>query len=145
MATLSSAGIGSGLNVESIVTGLMSIERQPLSKLQSQQSSYQSKISALGTIKSNLSSLQAAAKALTPAIGQSATASFSAYKASLADSSIGTASTTSSAVAGSYSVEVTALATNQRLALGPTYAADAQVLDFGSDSSRTLSITKGST
>lgn len=143
MATLSSAGIGSGLNVESIVSGLMSVERQPLSKLQSQQSSYQSKISALGTIKSNLSSLQAAAKALTPAIGQSATASFSAYKASLADSTIGTASTSNSAVAGSYSVEVTALATSQRLALGPTYAADAQALDFGSDSSRTLSITKG--
>jgi flagellar hook-associated protein 2 len=40
-------------------------------------------------------------------------------------------------VAGTYSVEVTALATNQRLALGKTYAAGDPVLDFGSDSTRT--------
>lgn len=145
MATISSAGIGSGLNVESLVTGLMSVEKQPLSKLQSQQSSYQSKISALGTLKSALSALQTAAKALTPTVGQSLTASFSAYKASFADSTIGSATTTGSAVAGTYSVEVTALATNQRLALGKTYNSGDAVLDFGSDSTRTLTITKGST
>lgn len=145
MASLSSAGIGSGLSVESIISGLMSIEKQPLTKLQSQQTSYQSKISALGTLKSNLSALQTAAKALTPATGQSATAAFSAFKASLADSTIATATAGSSAVAGSYSVEVTALATSQRLALGKTYGASDPVLDFGSDTSRTLTITKGST
>lgn len=144
MASLSSAGIGSGLNVESIITGLMTIEKQPLTQLQSQQSSYQSKISALGTLKSALSALQTAAKALTPATAQSATAAFSAYKASLADSTIGTVSAGSSAVAGTYSVEVTTLATNQRLALGKTYAPGDAVLDFGSDSTRSLTITKGS-
>ncbi|MBL8458446.1 flagellar filament capping protein FliD [Zoogloea sp.] len=144
MASLSSAGIGSGLSVESIISSLMSIEKQPVTKLQSQQSSYQSKISALGTLKSGLSALQTAAKALTPAIGQNATAAFSAYKASLADSTIATATAGSSAVAGTYSLEVTTLATNQRLALGKTYSAGDPVLDFGSDSSRTLTITKGS-
>jgi flagellar hook-associated protein 2 len=48
-------------------------------------------------------------------------------------------------VAGTYSVEVTALATNQRLALGKTYAAGDPVLDFGSDSTRTLTVTKNGT
>ncbi len=86
MATISSAGIGSGLQVESIITGLMSVEKQPLTKLQAQQTSYQSKISALGTLKSSLAALQAAAKALTPATLQTPTAAFSAYKASIADS-----------------------------------------------------------
>ncbi len=145
MATISSAGVGSGINVESLVSSLMSVEKQPLTKLQAQQTSYQSKISALGTLKSGLSALQTAAKALTPATGSTATASFSAYKASLADSTIATATTTNAAVAGSYSLEVTALATSQRLALGKTYAPGAAVLDFGSDSTRTLTITKGST
>ncbi|GLT21810.1 flagellar hook-associated protein 2 [Zoogloea oryzae] len=145
MATISSAGVGSGINVESLVSSLMSVEKQPLTKLQSRQSSYESKISALGTLKSALSTLQTAAKALTPATGSTATASLSAYKATLADSTIATATTTSSAVAGSYSLEVTALATSQRYALGKTFAAGDTALDFGTDSSRTLTFTKGST
>ena len=93
MATISSAGIGSGLNVESIISSLMSVEKQPLTQLQTQQSTTQSKISALGTVKSALATLQTAAKALTPATGSTATASLSAYKATLADSTIATATT----------------------------------------------------
>lgn len=145
MTTISSAGVGSGLNIESIVTALMSVEKQPLTNLEKRQTSYESKISALGTLKAALSSLQTAAKALTPASTQTATAAFSGFKATLADSTIATATTSSAAVAGTYSVEVGALATNQRLALGKTYDAGAAVLDFGSDSSRTLTLTKGST
>lgn len=144
MATLSSAGIGSGLNVESIITGLMNVERQPISQLQKQQSSYQSKISAIGTLKGALSSLQSAAAALTPAVLQTPTAAFSTFKASFADSTIASATTNSSAVAGTYSIDVTSLAVNQRLALNTTYAAGAQVLDFGSDSSRTLTLSLAS-
>lgn len=144
MATISSAGIGSGINVESLISSLMSLEKRPITNLQTRQSSFESKISALGTLKGALSSLQTAAKALTPAIGQTATAAFSGFKASLADSTIATATTGSTAVAGKYSVEVSALATNQRLALGKTYGATDPVLDFGTDTSRTLTITKGS-
>lgn len=145
MATISSAGVGSGINVESLVSSLMSVEKQPLTKLQSRQTSYESKISALGNLKSALATLQTAAKALTPATGSTAAASLSAYKATLADSTIATASTTSAAVAGTYTLDVTALATNQRHALGKTYAAGDAVLDFGADSSRTLTFTKGGT
>ena len=145
MTTISSAGVGSGLNIESIVTALMSVEKQPLNNLEKRQNTYESKISALGTLKGALSSLQTAAKALTPAGAQSATAAFSGFKANLADSTIATASATSAAVAGTYSIEVGALATNQRLALGKTYDAGAAVLDFGTDTSRTLTLTKGGT
>lgn len=144
MATISSAGVGSGINVESLVSSLMSVEKQPLTKLHSRQTSYESKISALGTLKSALATLQTAAKALTPATGSTATASLSAYKATLADSTLATATTTSSAVAGSYSLEISALAASQRYALGKTFAAGATALDFGTDSSRTLTFTKGS-
>lgn len=144
MATLSSAGIGSGLNVESIVTGLMNVERQPLTQLQTQQSSYQSKISALGTLKSALSSLQSAASALTPATLQSPTAAFASFNATVADSTIASATTTSSAVAGTYSVNVTKLGSSQTLALNATFQSGDQALDFGSDDTRTLTIQQGS-
>ena len=76
---------------------------------------------------------------------QSATAAFAGFKASLADATIATATTSSTAVAGTYSLEVTALATTQRQALGTTYAAGDPVLDFGTDSTRTLTLTKGGT
>ena len=48
MTTISSAGVGSGLNIESIVTALMSVEKQPLTNLEKRQNTYESKISALG-------------------------------------------------------------------------------------------------
>jgi flagellar hook-associated protein 2 len=49
MASLSSAGIGSGLSVESIISSLMSIEKQPVTKLQSQQTGFQSNFRARNT------------------------------------------------------------------------------------------------
>ena len=145
MASISSAGLGSGLDVNSIVTSLMSVEKQPLTQLQTLQNKDQSKISAIGTLKSNLATLQSAAAALTPAIGQSPTAAFAAYTATLADTTIGSATATASAVAGTYSVNVTSLATNQQLALGKTYASTDPVIDFGSASTKTLTFTVGST
>lgn len=145
MATLSSAGIGSGLNVESLISGLMQIERQPLTSLQTQQSTAQSRISALGTIKSNLASLQTAAKALTPTTLQTATSALSNYTATLGDTTIGSATATSSAVPGTYSIEVTSLATEQRYQLGKTYGSTDAVIDFGSASTKTLSFTKSGT
>ena len=51
MATISSPGIGSGLDVNSIVTQLMAIEKQPLDALQTKQTTIQSIIAALRTFK----------------------------------------------------------------------------------------------
>ena len=114
--------------MESLVTGLMAVEQQPLTRLQTQQSSYQSKISALGTLKSALSSLQAAAKAMTPAIGQSATTALKAYAASFSDSTVANATISGSAVAGNYSLEVKSLISNQSQAFVTPYAAGANAV-----------------
>jgi len=43
---ISSAGIGSGLDVSSIVSQLMSIEKQPLTQLQTKATGLQTKLSA---------------------------------------------------------------------------------------------------
>lgn len=117
---ITSTGIGSGLDVDGIVTQLMALEQRPLTALTTKEAAYQAKISALGTLKGALSSLQSAASALVPATGTSALAKFSTFKSSIADSSIASATTTSSAVAGTYSLEVTQLAQQHRIATSTT-------------------------
>lgn len=113
--TISSLGVGSNLDLNSILTQLMQIEQQPLVALQQKEASYQARISALGTLKSALSSVQTAAQGFIPSTTQTATEKFASFKALVADSTVASASTTTGAVAGSYSLEVTALAQSQRL------------------------------
>ena len=86
MASIASLGTGSGLDLEGIVTKFMSVEKLPLTALNKREASYQARISSLGSLKGALASLQTAASALTPAIGQTATAKFSTYQARIADS-----------------------------------------------------------
>lgn len=110
--TISSPGIGSGLDVNSILTQLMAIERQPLVALQTKSAAIQAQISEYGKIKSAMSTLRDAAQKLTDkttwglAIGSSADAA-----------SVGIAAADGATV-GSYSVQVLALARAQSLASG---------------------------
>ncbi len=64
MATISSPGIGSGLDVASIVSQLVAIEKQPLTQLQVQAATVQTRISVFGQIKSLVSTLSDAASKL---------------------------------------------------------------------------------
>lgn len=106
---ISSSGIISGLNVDSIVSGLMSIEKLPLQRLQTKQTTVGSKISAMGKIKSAIAALQEAAKDISKA------SNLYSYKGTLANTDVASAATTSGAVAGTYSIEVEQLATNHKL------------------------------
>jgi flagellar hook-associated protein 2 len=107
MATISSPGVGSGLDVNSIVTQLVAIERQPIVQLQSQVSSLQTKLSAFGKLQSNLSALRDAASALTSASTWNQTTGTSS------DTSAVAVTTDANNLPGSYSVEVLALARAQ--------------------------------
>jgi flagellar hook-associated protein 2 len=109
---LSSAGIGSNLDVEGIVSKLMSVERQPLTKLARQEASYQTKLSGFGTLKGAMSAFQTAVK------GLSDISKFQGLKASAGDATVATISAGSSAVAGTYSLKVTQLAQAQKLVAG---------------------------
>lgn len=102
--------IGStNLDINGIVSQLMSVERRPLSKLDTQEASYQAKLSAYGSIKGALSSFQSALAGLNN-IG-----TFQSLKASSSDTTVFSASATSTAVAGTYSLEVTSLTQAQKL------------------------------
>lgn len=114
MASISSPGVGSNLDVSGIVSKLMSVERAPLTALDTKEAGLQAKISALGSIKGSLSSLQSAASAL------SSTSKFNAISAKVADTEVATASATTSAAAGTYTLEVKKLAQAHKLASAPS-------------------------
>ncbi len=106
---ISSSGIGSGLDVDSIVTRLMDVERQPLVALARREAQFTSQLSTLGTIKGALSGFQTAAGALKTA------GSSTAYKLNSSDSASVSGSAGPASAAGTYSVTVTQLAQAQRL------------------------------
>ncbi|MBS4096863.1 MAG: flagellar filament capping protein FliD [Sulfuricella sp.] len=106
---LSSAGIGSNLDVEGIITKLMSIESQPLTVLTKKEATYQAKVSAYGTLKGALSTFQTAVQ------GLSSPTKFQALTASSSDTTVAGASASSVATAGSYAVDISKLAQSQKL------------------------------
>ena len=135
---LSSAGIGSGLDVTSIVSQLMSIEQRPLTALTSKQSDYKAKLSAFGTIQSGISSFQTTLKKLSDP------KNLQTIKATAADTNVLGTSGGAGAVPGDYSIEVTQLAQSQKLASAGQLNAQAVVgtgtltFDFGTISGGTL-------
>lgn len=112
---ISSLGAGSGLDLSGILTKLMQVEQQPLIALQNKEASYLSRISALGTLKSSLSSLQTAAQSLMPSSGQTASEKYTTLKVTSSDSSIATATISAGAVATSYALTDITLATNHQI------------------------------
>jgi len=120
MATITALGTGSGLDLESLVTKLMAAESVSLTALQKRQSSYETKISAMGTLRGSLSTLQTAANGMKTNTLQKATDKFASYTATLATTGIATATATTGAVAGKYTLEVSNLAQSQQLT-SPAY------------------------
>ena len=106
MATISSAGIGSGLQVEDIITKLMSIEKQPVTRLQTQASTIQTKISAYGQLQSALSSFRDASLSLTRATTWGASTATSSDPTSIQ------VTAGEGAVPGNYAISVQSLASS---------------------------------
>jgi flagellar hook-associated protein 2 len=113
MATISTPGVGSGLDVRSIVSQLVALEKQPLNQLQTKASSLQTKMSSYGRIKSELASVQDAAAALLtkPAWDSKTFASENISAVS--------GSAQAGALAASFAVQVTQLAQSQSARSAP--------------------------
>ncbi|MGZ8289030.1 MAG: flagellar filament capping protein FliD [Telluria sp.] len=107
---ISSPGIGSNLDVNSIVSQLMAVEAQPLSTLNRKEAGYIAKVTAFGTLKGALSTFQTALDALK------LPAKFQGVTATASDTAILSGTASSKAVAGSYTVDVTKLAQAQTIA-----------------------------
>ncbi|MDZ4282438.1 MAG: flagellar filament capping protein FliD [Hydrogenophaga sp.] len=112
MSTISSPGLASGIDIKSIVSQLVALERAPLQPLQRQAATAQSKISILSTIKSGMDNLGTlAAKLGDPK-------SWSGVNATSSNAGEVAVSASSTATAGRFTLSVTSLATSQAAASG---------------------------
>ncbi|GGE84907.1 flagellar filament capping protein FliD [Massilia psychrophila] len=140
---LSSAGIGSNLDVDGIVSKLMSVEQQPLRKLAKQEASYQAKLSGFGTLKGALSQFQTSVRGLADI------SKFQGVRVTTADPTIATANASATAVPGNYALKVTQVAQAQKLVAAGTFSDIAPVgkgvisFDFGTVSAGSFDAVTG--
>ena len=106
---ISLPGIGTSIDVNGLVTKLIQAESKGMTLRQTQQKTFQTQLSAVGSIKSALSTFQTAMASLNNA------GTFSGMKATGHDTSVLNASVSGSASAGTYRVNVTQLAQSQVL------------------------------
>jgi flagellar hook-associated protein 2 len=133
MAGIQASGVGSGLDINGLVTQLVSAENASRSApLLRREAAATTKISALGTLKGALSGFKSA---LTPLRNLDV---FSVRKAASADATRFTATASSAAAAGSYDIEVINLASAHRLASIPYLGGADTEIGYGS-----LAITVG--
>lgn len=118
---LSSSSIGTNLDISSIVSQLMTIERRPVTLLDTKETGYQAKLSAYGSLKSALASFQSAMS------GLNSVSRIQALSATPADATILTAAANSTAVPGSYTVQVNQLAQAQTIAAAAQTSASAAI------------------
>ena len=121
MATISSIGIGSGIDVNSVITQLIAVERVPLTHLQTESTSLQTRLSTYGKMKSAMSALRDAAAVLAKADTWGQTTGTSS------DATAVGVTTTTSTRAGQYAVEVQKLASGQSNVTGTYATADSLV------------------
>jgi flagellar hook-associated protein 2 len=110
MASISSVGIGSGLDVKSIVSQLVALEQKPLDKLKLAGTTVDTKISAFGEFKSMFSTLASAASSLN------SLTTWNAVTATSSNTSAVTATALGGTAASNFSVEVLTLAKTQSTA-----------------------------
>lgn len=120
MATISSAGIGSGLDVNSIVTQLVALEKQPLKILEIKATKVQTQMSAFGQIQSQFAALSDVVSRI------SAAGAWTGRTTSSSNTSAATISALASAQATSFSLDADALAQSQSVSSG-TITAGASV------------------
>jgi flagellar hook-associated protein 2 len=127
------------IDVPTLVSQLMAVERRPVDKLHAKITSYETKISSFGTLSSLVSGFQTASKSMTTSLQKLA--------ATPSDPNILSATASSTAVPGTYALSISQLAQSQNLiAAGQTSstagigngAATTVTFDFGTISGGTL-------
>jgi len=110
MGPISSPGIGSGIDVQSIVSQLVKLEKAPLTQLQAQASSIKTKLSSYGSVQSQVSALRDAAAKLSNSSGWNSVTGSSSNPAAIG------VTVAAGAPATSLSMEVSQLAKAQSTA-----------------------------
>lgn len=134
MASVSSLGAGTTLQLNDLYDSLETAEKTRLTPITTQQSSYKAKLTAWGIVQTALAKVQTAAAALKD------TSKIATTKVSSTNTAF-SATLSTSASAGSYSVEVSQLAKAQSLLSKPATSSTTDLGD-SSQSSRTITITQ---
>jgi len=137
---LATSTIGSSnLDIESIVSQLMAVERKPLTAIAKKEASFNTKLSAFGALKGAVSQFQTAMRALAEP------GKFQSMRITSADTSVATVTAATnaanSATPGTYSLEVTALAQAQKAVANGVASTTAAI---GASGTTTLSFDFGS-
>lgn len=106
--TVTFAGIGSGMDVEGLISGLLNVEKQPISRLQSRQATADAAVTDLSDLSGLLSKLKTAASDLDTL------QKVGSFSASTSNASAVAISANGNAQPGDYSVEVVQLAQTAR-------------------------------
>jgi flagellar hook-associated protein 2 len=124
-------GIISGLDVDSTVKQLMDIEAHPLIDMQARKTKYETQMTAWKQLDANILALQSSASQLAQ------TGGFISKKSTSSDEDVLTATASTTAIEGTYSISVKSLAKTHQLQLSSPQS-DYNVSTFGTG---TLSLT----
>ena len=119
-------GVGSGIDIDSIVTALVNAEKAPKTQqLDRLEKATTSRFSALGTLKGSLSGLQSAIQNLNkPSL-------FTTRTATSSSGAVLSAKADTAAIAGKYSVQVQQLATSSKIGLQSVTASASTTFNSG--------------
>src|SRR5262245_36867638 len=122
MATISSTGIGSGLDIDSLVSKLVAAERSAgQTRIDNKKGKLTEQFSAMAQLMGGMSAFQSSLNSLV------SSSSFNSRKVSVSNEAAFTAKATSSAAPGSYDVQVEQLAKASQLGSDPFASASAAV------------------
>lgn len=140
MATvdLSNLGVGSGLPLANLYNSLETVENNKLTAITKQKTTYSAQLSAYGKLQSALTNLQTA----TAALGKAAT--WNATSVTSSNTAV-SATTSSDATVGSYTVNVDQVAKSQALMSSSIPSNSTQLGGTTTDGTRTLTITQPGT
>jgi flagellar hook-associated protein 2 len=131
---ITAPGVGSGLDIQSIISQLMALERRPLTVVDSKKREFEADLSAYGTLKSALSTFQEAMRKL------SGDDDFRIHSATSSDEAVLTATAGATAAPGITSIEVLRIAERHKLLSANAFAAT-DTLAAGT----TMTLTVGTT
>lgn len=106
--TVTFGGVGSGMDVESLISGLIGVSRQPISRLQSRASSARAAVTDLSDVGGLLSKLKTAASALD------SVEKVGSYKATSSNENALSITTNGNAQPGTYDIKIQQLAAAER-------------------------------
>lgn len=138
MPAISFGGLGNGLDFGQVIDQLVKVQRFPIDRLNQNKAGLQTKLTDYTSLGAKLLSLQSASDALR------LSTTFDRSSVSVSDTTVLTATASSTATAGSYAVKVTQLAQAHQITNKAAKAVSGTIADIVSGASATFTFKVGS-